>query len=127
MIYGKVGVPLRAFYRVHSFDECGENPQTLRDMVTALDLPQDLVENLQQRAAQEGRGIDETAAELLRAALAVSSRATAVRATPEMLVERSKIAEKFVSGEWGTELRGFEEGRAADRKAAHDRNETWRR
>jgi plasmid stability protein len=94
-------------------------------MVTALDLPQDLVENLQQRAAKEGRPVDETAAELLRAGLAASSYP--VRATPEMLAERRRITEKFVSGEWGTEFLGFEEGRAADRKAAHDRNETWRR
>ena len=47
-------------------------------MVTALDLPQDLVEHLQQRAAQEGRGINETAAELLRAGLAASLHATAI-------------------------------------------------
>jgi len=112
---------------VYPFDAERENPQTLRDMVTALDLPQDLVENLQQRAAKEGRPIDETAAELLRAGLAASSWTITVQATPEMLAERRKIAEKFLSGQWGTEFPGFEERRAADRKAAHERNQTWRR
>jgi plasmid stability protein len=96
-------------------------------MVTALDLPQDLVDDIQQRAAQEGRGIDETAAELLRAGLAASSHATAINVDPRMLERRKAIVQKFLSGEWGTEFQGFEEGRAADRKSAEARNKTWRR
>jgi len=95
-------------------------------MVTALDLPKELVDDIQHRAEQEGRGIDETAAELIRAGLAASS-GTTLRVTAEMLAERRKIAEKFMTGEWGTEFQGFEEGRAADRKSARDRDQTWRR
>jgi plasmid stability protein len=89
-------------------------------MTTTLDLPNDLVEHMQLRAAQEGRGLDETAAELLRAGLAASSSRTAteVHATASMLEERKRIAEKFRTGEWGTDLSGFEEGRIADRAAA---------
>jgi plasmid stability protein len=42
-------------------------------MTTTLDLPADLVEDIHLRAEQEGRGLDETVAELLRAGLAASS------------------------------------------------------
>jgi plasmid stability protein len=86
-------------------------------MTTTLDLPADLVEDIRLRAEQEGRGLDETVAELLRAGLAASSSRTAVRATPSMLEERKRIAKKFRTGEWGTDLSGFEEGRKADRDA----------
>lgn len=34
-----------------------------------------------------------------------------------MLKRRHEIAQKFISGEWGAELKGFEESQAADRKA----------
>ncbi|HEV7485914.1 MAG TPA: hypothetical protein VGQ65_09545 [Thermoanaerobaculia bacterium] len=95
-------------------------------MVTALDLPQDLVDDIQLRAAQEGRRIDDTAAELLRAGLAASSPVIAVNADAAMLEKRKEIVEKFLSGEWGTEFAGFEEGRAADRRAAVERDRTWR-
>ena len=103
-------------------DESSRNPQTFL-MTTTLDLPDDLVEDIHLRAEQEGRGLDETVAELLRAGLAASpSRtATAVEVTASMLEERKRIAEKFRTGEWGTDLSGFEEGRAADREAAEAR------
>jgi hypothetical protein len=98
-------------------------------MTTTLDLPDDLVEDIVLLAGQEGRGLDETVAELLRAGLAVSSSrtTTAIHATASMLEERRRIAEKFRTGEWGTDLSGFEEGRAADREAAEARDQAWRR
>jgi plasmid stability protein len=95
-------------------------------MVTALDLPQDLVDDIQSRAARDGRGIDETAAELLRAGLAAIPRATAVGADPAMLQKRQEIVEKFLSGEWSTEFAGFEEERATERNSAEARNQAWR-
>lgn len=97
-------------------------------MTTTLDLPQDLVEDIHLRAEQEGRGLDETVAELLRAGLAASSSrtATVVQATAAMLEERRRIGEKFLSGEWGADLTGFEEGRVADRKASEARDRAWR-
>jgi plasmid stability protein len=95
-------------------------------MVTALDLPQDLVDDIQLRAAQEGRPINETAAELLRAGLAASSRATVVNADAAMLQKRQKIVQKFLSGEWAAEFAGFEKGRAADRSSASERDRNWR-
>ncbi|HXA16972.1 MAG TPA: hypothetical protein VN380_08275 [Thermoanaerobaculia bacterium] len=98
-------------------------------MTTTLDLPDDLVEDIHLRAEQEGRGLDETVAQLLRAGLAVSSSrtTTSVHATASMLEERKRIAEKFLTGEWGADLTGFEEGRKADRDAAEARDRAWRR
>jgi plasmid stability protein len=98
-------------------------------MTTTLNLPDDLVEDIQARAAQKGRGLDETITELLRAGLAVSSTrpATPVRADASMLEDRQRVAEKFLSGVWGVELSGFSEGRIADRELAETRNLTWRR
>ena len=39
---------------------------------------------------------------------------------------REEIAQKFISGEWGTELAGFESERAADREKAKKRSTQWR-
>jgi len=102
-------------------DDAAGNPQTLH-MSRRLDLPDDLVEDIQRRAVQEGRGLDETAATLLRAALAASTPAPSA----SMLAERARIADKFLTGEWGVELSGFEEGGAAGRKSAEIRDRTWR-
>jgi hypothetical protein len=96
-------------------------------MTTTVDLPADLVEDIHLRAEKEGRGLDETVAELLRAGLAASSgTATVIRASASMLEERKRIAQKFRTGEWGTDLSGFEEGRLADRNAAAMRDRGWR-
>lgn len=35
-----------------------------------------------------------------------------------MLKRRERLAQKFIDGEWGTELKGFEAARAADRTHA---------
>jgi hypothetical protein len=43
-----------------------------------------------------------------------------------MLRKREEIAQKFISGKFGTELAGFEEGRLADRKTASRRGTKWR-
>jgi hypothetical protein len=37
------------------------------------------------------------------------------------------LAQKFLSGEWGVELKGYEEGRAADRRAAERAAQGWER
>jgi hypothetical protein len=34
-----------------------------------------------------------------------------------MLKRRESLAKKFIDGEWGVELKGFEAGQAADRQA----------
>ena len=84
-------------------------------MTTTLTLPDDLVEDIEVRAAKEGRPFEETVAELLRAGLAASSMRTELHVDEAMLEERRRVASKFLSGEWGVELSGFEEGRARDR------------
>jgi hypothetical protein len=38
-----------------------------------------------------------------------------------LMKRREAIANKFISGEWGVELAGFEAGRAADREIAKQR------
>ena len=43
------------------------------------------------------------------------------------LQRRREIDEKFLSGEWGLELKGFEEARAADRAKARDLAARWRK
>lgn len=98
-------------------------------MIMTLDLPADLVEDIQLRATQEGRGFDETVADLLRAGLAVSGGVrprTVVHADPSMLAERRRLIEEFLSGKLGFDLSGFEEGRASDRERAKIRERAWR-
>lgn len=96
-------------------------------MSTKLDIPDDLAEGVRHRAAEEGRGLDETAIDLLRIGLAaVSARpATVIHASISMLEQRKRIVDKFITGEWGLELSGFEEGREADRESAEVRARAW--
>lgn len=42
-----------------------------------------------------------------------------------MLKRREAVVGKFVSGEWGVELKGFEAARAAERKAETDAEQGW--
>lgn len=43
-----------------------------------------------------------------------------------LLQRRRELSEKFVSGEWGADLAGYEEARAADRQSARTRSDEWR-
>jgi plasmid stability protein len=95
-------------------------------METTLDLPAELVEEIRLRAAREGKPVEDEVAELLRRGLAASSRLeTVVDADESQLIRRREIAAKFISGEWGLELDGYEAGRAADREAARKQAELW--
>jgi hypothetical protein len=40
---------------------------------------------------------------------------------------RERCVQRFLSGEWGVELTGFEEARAADRQAAERAAQSWER
>jgi hypothetical protein len=42
------------------------------------------------------------------------------------LKRREALAQKFISGEWGVELKGFEAGQAADREADTQSDSSWR-
>jgi len=39
---------------------------------------------------------------------------------------RERLAQKFISGEWGVELKSFEAGQAADQKADTEAGRRWR-
>lgn len=43
-----------------------------------------------------------------------------------MLKRRERLAEKFISGEWGVNLSAFETGVAAERGAEAARGKKWR-
>ena len=43
-----------------------------------------------------------------------------------MLKRREKLAQKFVTSEWGVELKGFEDTQAADRQADNQGEGRWR-
>jgi hypothetical protein len=42
------------------------------------------------------------------------------------LKRREKLARRFISGEWGVELKGFEETQAAERRVDSKREKRWR-
>ena len=42
------------------------------------------------------------------------------------LKRRESLAQKFISGEWGVELKGFEAEQAADRRAGSRGDQSWR-
>ena len=42
------------------------------------------------------------------------------------LKRREQLAQKFISGEWGVELKGFEAGHTADRQADTRDDQSWR-
>ncbi len=44
-----------------------------------------------------------------------------------MLKRREKLAQKFIDGEWGVELKGVEAARSAERAAEDQTAERWRR
>jgi hypothetical protein len=98
-------------------------------MKTTLDLPADLVKEVKLRAVHEGKKLKDAVAELLRKGLTAGSAGypTVVKADKAMLKRRREISRKFVSGEWGLELAGFEAGRAADRASARERAGRWRK
>jgi hypothetical protein len=97
-------------------------------MKTTLELPEDLVNEIELRAVQEGKRLQDAIEDLLRKGLAASSPKNDVPVCAEqsLLDRRQELAEKFISGEWGTELAGFDAGRAADRESARARAELWR-
>ena len=43
-----------------------------------------------------------------------------------MLKRREALAQKFISGEWGVNLEGFEEAEAAERKRVNVHDKRWR-
>jgi hypothetical protein len=96
---------------------------------TTLRLSEALIQEVKLRAIHEGKKLQDAVASLLRKGLDAdpANGATVVKADKAMLKRRREIAEKFISGEWGVELAGFEAGRVADRRAAAERDARWRK
>jgi hypothetical protein len=44
-----------------------------------------------------------------------------------LLKRREKLAQKFINGEWGVELQGFEASEAAEGQADREDEERWRK
>jgi hypothetical protein len=44
-----------------------------------------------------------------------------------MLKRRALMAQKFISGEWGVELEGFEKAHARERESGKKRAQAWRK
>jgi plasmid stability protein len=101
-------------FTVRSFDRKLANQQN-GWMKTTLDLPDDLVKEVKLRAVHEGRKLKDEMADLLRKGLAAGTGApTSVKADRRLLKRRAELTRKFISGEWGVELAGFEAGQAAE-------------
>jgi hypothetical protein len=96
-------------------------------MKTTIELPDDLIKEVNLLAVDEGRKLKDVVAELLRRGLnGTSTGPTAVKAGKAMLKRRKALTRKFVTGEWGVELAGYEAAREADRRAAAKRAKAWR-
>ena len=91
-----------------------------------LDLPDDLLREVELRGLHEGPELNRAVADALRHWLGRTASATAVTADEAMLQRRRETTQKFVSGEWGVELAGFEAGREADRRESAERAHAWR-
>ena len=97
-------------------------------MTTSVEVPTQLFSEIQLRAARQGEPVQAVVEDLLRKGLAADAppAATEVVASEEMLRRRREITDKFVSGEWGVELEGFEAGQEADRRSERELEERWR-
>ena len=97
-------------------------------MKMTIDLPDDLAKRVKLLAVHEDQKLKDMVAELLRLGLSAAAPGspTVVKADKAVLSRRRAITRKFISGEWGVELRGFEESREADRRKAEERDKLWR-
>ena len=92
-------------------------------MTTTLNIPDDLLKQVETHAARAGSELNDAVADLLRIGLAASTGATV---DESMLERRRSLTQKFVTGEWGVELAGYEQARAADRSKDAERANAWR-
>ena len=97
-------------------------------MKTTLDLPDALVKQVKLRSVHEGRKLKDTFAELISKGLAAESNGsiTKVRADAAMMTRRRELVGKFVSGEWGVKLDGYEASKRADLASTKKRTKAWR-
>jgi hypothetical protein len=94
-------------------------------MSTTLEIPDDLLREVESHATRNGSDLNDAVAALLRIGLS-SAASTATTPDEAMLERRRALTEKFISGEQGVELAGYEDARALDRRKAAERAEAWR-
>lgn len=94
-------------------------------MSKTLELPDDVMTAVASRALQTGQHVQDVVAQLLRQALAVDS-ATPAETRDAMQIRRQEMTQKFLTGEWGVELAGYEEACAADHRRETERARAWR-
>ncbi len=94
-------------------------------MAIEFQLPADLLREVESHAIREGSDLHDAVTTLVRIGLAT---ATSVISVPDeaMLERRRAMTEKFIAGEWGVELVGFDEARAMDRTRAKEIAKAWR-
>ena len=97
-------------------------------MKTTVDLPAELIKEIKLLAVDEGKKLKDVLADLLREGLNAASagRATVVKADKAMLKRRRALTQKFVTGEWGFELAGYEAAKAVDHRSSDERAQAWR-
>src|SRR5258708_7212700 len=97
-------------------------------MKTTVDLPAELIKEIKLLAVDEGKKLKDVLAELLRQGLRAASgeAATVVTADKAILKRRKALTKKFVAGDWGFELSGYEAARKADRRSSAEQARAWR-
>lgn len=94
-------------------------------MSTVVTLPDDLMREVELQASREGSNPSDFVAALVRKCLALPA-ATGLPTDEATLAQRRALTQRFVSGELGVELAGYEEARAADRRKSAERAQAWR-
>lgn len=91
--------------------------------MNTVELPDDLVRAVKDRADLSGEAFGDVAIRLLRKALRAEQPETG--ADPRLMKRRYELTEMLLSGELGVDLEGFEETRAKDRARATDDAKAW--
>jgi len=90
-------------------------------MGIALELPDELVREVQHRADESGERLGEVVVRLLSKGLEAERAAASANADDLRLARRRELTQKFISGELGVELAGIEECREEDRRRSEER------
>lgn len=90
-------------------------------MSTTLQLPHELVQEVQDRAKQSGQTLEVVATRLLSSALVAERGTHSESSDPSLLARRRELTQKFVSGELGVELIGIDGSREEDRRESSER------
>lgn len=96
-------------------------------MTKKIELPENLVLEIERRAALEGKNVDDTLASVVREGLDSLARArpAPIVVDAAMLEERKRLLDKFLTGEWSVDFEGFEEAQAKERAEAEEQMRMW--